>query len=68
MERFTPNEDTDSLAEFLESQRESIQHTLTELLAEQHGLKVWVGVDVQYRHMFQERVVNGHLNTHSRAA
>ena len=61
MERFTPTEHVDSLAEFIESLCESMQHTLTELMAEHHGLKLWVGVDVQYRNMFEERIASGHL-------
>ena len=65
VERFTPSEHVDTLPEFLEIQRESMQHTLNELMAEHHGLKVWVGVDVQHRHMLEERVATGHLTTHT---
>ena len=68
MERFSPTEDVDSLAEFLERLRESIQHTLTELMAEHHGLKDWIGLDVQYRHMFEEPIATGHFTTDSRVA
>ena len=67
VERLTPTEHVDNLAEFLESMRESMQHTFTELMAEQHGLNLWVGVEVQSRHMLEERVATGHLITHSRA-
>ena len=34
-------------------------------MAENHGLKLWVAVDVQYRHMFEERIATGHLTTHT---
>ena len=42
-----------------------MQHTLTELMAEHHGLKLWVPVDMQYRLMFKEPVATGHLTTHT---
>ena len=64
VERFTPNEHIDSLALFLQSLRESSQHRLTQLMAEHYALNLWVGVDVQYRHMFEERVATGH-HTHT---
>ena len=63
LERFTPTEDMESLAEFLESLRDSMQYTLTELMAEHHGLELSVGVDVQYRHMLEVLVATSHLTT-----
>ena len=36
-----------------------------DLIAEQHGLRLWLGVDVQYRRNFQERIAVGQLSTHT---
>ena len=54
-----------SLAEFLEALRESLSASLRDLLAEHHGLKLWLGVDVQYRHMFPGLIAVGPLSTHT---
>ena len=65
VERYTPNAHIASLAEFLDGLRESLGASLKDLIAEHHGLKLWLGVDVQYRHMFEERIAVGHLTTHT---
>ena len=54
-----------SLAEFLAGLRVSLSASMRDLLAEHHGLKLWLGVDVQYRLMFEERIAVGHLSTHT---
>ena len=38
---------------------------MRDLIAENHGLKLWLGFDVQSRRMFEERIALGHLNTHT---
>ena len=58
---FTTTEHVESLAEFLGSLRETIQHTLTELIAEQHGVKPCFSLDEQYRHMLEEHERTSHI-------
>ena len=65
MERFTPTEHVDSLAEFLESLRVSMQQKLTEHMAEHHGVKLWVAVDVQCHPMFEVRFATVQITTHT---
>ena len=65
VERYTPNEHIASLAEFLDGLRESLGASLRDLIAEHHGLKMWLGVDVQYRNMFEERIDVGDVRTHT---
>ena len=62
-ERYTPDEQVASLPEFLEGLPVSHGAGLRDLIAQHHGLKVWLGVDVEYRHMFAERIAVGHLIT-----
>ena len=52
-----------SLEEFFENLRAPLRSSLESLIAEHHGLKIWIGVDVQYRHMLEDRIVVGHLTT-----
>ena len=65
VERYTPNDHVSSLTEFLHGLRESLGSSLRDLIAEHQGLKLWLGVDMQYRHTLDERVAVGHLTTHT---
>ena len=65
VERYTPNDHVPILAEFLDGLRVSFIASLRDLIAEHHGGKLWIGVDVQYRHMFEERIEVGHLITYT---
>ena len=65
LERVRPNERIDSLIEFLEFLRDSVQHTLTEVMDEHPGLKIYVGLDGDKLHMFDEPIASGHLNTNT---
>ena len=55
-DRYRPNEHLASLAELLDGLLESRGATLTDLISEQHGLTLWLDVDVHYRHMVEERI------------
>ena len=73
VERYTANAHLASLSEFLDEElsqrergkRESLGASLRDLIAEHHGLKLWLGVDVQYPHMFEELIAVGYLTTHT---
>ena len=65
IERYTPTEHIARLAEFLEGLRESLGASLRDLITEHHGLKLGLGVDVHYRHMFEERIALWHRITHT---
>ena len=52
-----------SNAEFLNGLRDSLGASLRDLIAEHHRVQSWLGVDVQDRHLFQERIALGHLGT-----
>ena len=55
-EPYTPIEHVACLAEFLNGLRESLGASLRDLIAEHHGLKLWLGVDVQYPNLFEKRI------------
>ena len=65
VERYTQNDHVASLPEFLDGLRESLGASLGDLIAEHQGVKLWLVLDVQYRHMFEERIAVVHLTTHS---
>ena len=60
-----PNEHVASIDEFFANLRAPLRSSLESLIAEHHGLKMWLGLDIQYRHMFEERTQIGHLTTHT---
>ena len=69
IERYTPNMDVASFAEILVGLRDSLGACLRDLIAEYHGLKLWMGLDVLYRHMSRSRVPWGtSRHTHCRHA
>ena len=39
--------------------------SLRDLIVQKLGLKLWLGVDVHYCHMFQKRISLGHLSIHT---
>ena len=61
VERYVADQHVDDINVFLDSFRQSIRENLEALLAEHHGLKLWLGLDLQYYHLVDERYVEDHI-------
>ena len=65
VQRFTPRQTTDDLILFLQALRPILHGHLETLLADHHGIKIWLSVQVTYRRILEEGHATGNFTTKS---
>ena len=63
VQKFIPQGFTDDLNFFLESLRPVLQSLIKDLLDEHHGLKLWISVEVTYKHTVHGTLAKAHFTT-----